>query len=234
MNDDKGPWDYWRTPDPERTPMPQPPEGATHARWSESLTEWYFWRVNGSGYYHYYGYWVPHKRQEDAMLKLARQLKEGTAVYLPDYEPEPEQNEEGSCTMNLENAALLVRDDITTVQVTFGDGHEFTYILHSSIPAEPGDRVLVPAKNDLRVATVIKVDQEAQINVNSNTKYKWVICNVEKCLNAVKTEQEATDTIARALKQRQAANVREQILQQFGVSSHTELMALGQDNSQGG
>jgi hypothetical protein len=96
-----------------------------------------------------------------------------------------------------------------------------------------GDELIVYTNNTVATVEIVSIDPEVNIDPNSSTKYKWALANLTNLKDAIAPEIEATDTIARALKQRQAANVREQILQQFGVSSHTELMALGQDNSQG-
>ena len=167
--------------------------------------------------------------------KLGLYLETGYAVKRHhDTHLDPDSNE-GYTPMNLNNAALLVRDDITTVEVIFdpGTANTYTYILHSSITVVKDDLVLVEKDNGHpKCATVVKVDAEPQINVNSNTHYKWIIGNVTHMRVAVESEIKSTHTIAKALKQKQATNVREQILAQFGVTSAAELLKLGQDNAQ--
>jgi hypothetical protein len=228
----------------DRPPIPwhEAPDDATHALWSSAQDHWYFWKVDKEGVTQYwirdwiraYG-WSRHAQQTASRSKLQEYLKAGDAFQRPGNEHPQTDTDKGYTPMNLNNAALLVRDDITTVKVQFPDkykGNTVTYILHNSISANPGDHVLAQHGDHLEVGTITKKDAEPQINVNSDVRYDWVICNVTTMQAPIDREIEKTHAIARALKQRQAANVRDQILQQFGVTSATELMALDSDNAQ--
>ena len=238
MNPEHLGWDYWDSPDPERPPIPwhKALPGATHALWSEDIG-WYFWRVQSNGTTKHdinkTGHWHTHQDQFSrvgSQQKLRDYLKTGKAVRRAD-DDQPDTTDEGYTPMNLNNAALLVRDDITTVEVTVNN-KEMTAILHNSVQAAVGDQVFLNTDSGPRYGEVTRYDAEPQIDVNSNMRYCWVLGNISDSIRHISPEIERTHTIARALKQRQAANVRDQILAQFGVTNAAELMALGSDNAQ--
>jgi hypothetical protein len=205
-----------------------PDQGETHALFSLHTERWYFWRVFESGYTMYqqgfkYDYhWAAHRDQDAAKEKLKSYFRQGLARRKREA-PIEEPSEEYT-PMNLNNAALLVRDDITTVLSEQGTH----FILHNSIlEVKLGDELLIKNKSGTGSAIVARIDSEPQIDVNSNQQYGWVLANITAITANIKQEIEKTDLIAQALKQRQSVNVREQILQQFGVADAAELLALG-------
>lgn len=197
-------------------PWDEAPKGATHALWSDRLEKWYFWRVvKGVTHYWRYNQWVTHSNQIDSQNKFQR-----AAI------PKPTE-EERSTGMNLRNAALLVRDDIKTVEVIFsGAGRHYTYLVHNSVEVKEGDYVLVIANGEPNFAEVADIHDQPQIDPNSNIKYQWVISNVTQQLTTIEGLNKTTDLIVEKLQQQQARSVREQVLAQFGVNSVQDLLGL--------
>lgn len=140
----------------------------------------------------------------------------------PEDQPEPERN----TGMNLDNAALLVRDDIKTVSCGFNEhaSKEYTYVLHNSIAAQVGDPVIVEVGGHFKAVTVTAVHDNANIDPNSNITYQWIICSLAQPVKDVDSYKATTNVIAEKLKQQQSVNVRDQILRQFGVANVTELL----------
>ena len=129
--------------------------------------------------------------------------------------------------MNLNNAALLVRDDINTVSVQFPDtSKNYTYVLHESIEVNIGDSVLVSGRGTPKVAEVVEIHDQPNIDPNSAMNYSWIFCNVTKQIDAINQHKEVSDVIVEKLKQQQAKSVREQVLAQFGVANVKELLGL--------
>lgn len=127
--------------------------------------------------------------------------------------------------MNLNNAALLVRDDIKTIGVQFpGTPKTYTYVLHNSIPVNYGDIIVVQAKQSVNIAEVIDIHEDVEIDPMNEMTYKWVVSNITTEAKKIEDEILATDKIIAALKKQQQRSVREQILAQFGISSVNELL----------
>jgi ABC-type ATPase with predicted acetyltransferase domain len=200
----------------------------THALWSSDLERWYFWCVLPHGETLYQSgskeiySWEKHKNQEASTAKLKRLINRGLVVEKAN--PSNLSNTDEYTPMNLNNAALLVRDDITTVLSEQGTH----FVLHNSIlEVKLGDELLIKNKSGTGSAIVARIDSEPQIDVNSNQQYGWVLANITAITANIKQEIAKTDLIAQALKKRQSVNVREQILQQFGVADAAELLAIG-------
>lgn len=206
------------------------PKGATHALWSDKTDRWYFWRVvNDSTYYNRYGEWIRHHNQRDSRFRLL-----DDAIPRECVEPKYSlyETEERSTGMNLRNAALLVRDDINTVSVVFSTGGKpYTYLIHERTQVQPEDYVLVVANGEPKVAQVVEVHEQPQIDPNSGIRYTWVIGNVTHQLANVEQLNKITDLIEEKLKQQQAKSVREQVLAQFGVNSVQDLLGLPEAKS---
>ncbi len=104
------------------------------------------------------------------------------------------------------NIAALLREDTKTVHVSFESGladfddlddvvvttkpagakavrpvpghlRLYTYVTHLDV--KPGDTVVVNASSEIKLAHVIRVDEQAEIEPNSTTAYKWVIDKVD-------------------------------------------------------
>lgn len=104
------------------------------------------------------------------------------------------------------NIAALLREDTKTVHVSFdlgladfddledthvvakiaGAPHKastqrgvrlYTYVTHLDVAA--GDTVVVQARGEVKLVTVIKVDDQPEIEPNSDVAYQWVIDKVD-------------------------------------------------------
>jgi primosomal protein N' len=127
---------------------------------------------------------------------------------------------------NLYNAALLLRDDITTVAVTF-DGPKlssgpkrYNYVVtrEQAKVLKKGSRVLVNGSmSGDAVATVAAVHAEAKIDLNSARKYKTVLAVIDD--DAVRDFEAQTAAIAERIRERQNTNTRGQLLAALGLTS---------------
>lgn len=129
--------------------------------------------------------------------------------------------------MNLENAALLVREDIKTIGVKFNSNSQtYTYVLHDSLPTKLGDFVVVLTRDTIKVAEVVEIHDDVDIDPMNEITYKWVIANVSNEADKIEPEILATEKIVDALKKQQKRSVKDQVLAQFGVTSVAELLTL--------
>ena len=133
--------------------------------------------------------------------------------------------------MNLNNAALLIRDDITTGTVVFDDPNKpdsdpnpkvYTYLIHNSMTLEKNQPVVVHARDTLVTAWFVEYHDEPKIDPQGNDRLKWIVQPVDP--GPIRIEAEKTKQLAAKLKVQQARSVREQILSQFNVSSAQELL----------
>lgn len=85
----------------------------------------------------------------------------------------------------------------------------YTYVTH--LPVAKGDTVVVEASGQTKLATVIRVDAQAEIEPNSSTAYKWVIDKVD--LTAYSENQERNAEIERTVGQAYRANLRRSFAQ---------------------
>lgn len=101
-----------------------------------------------------------------------------------------EQPVKRSKTMD-QNIAAILRDDTTTVEVSFTDGKLYTYVTNLQIKV--GDLVVVPSGREDRliVLPVAQVHDELRIEPNSETQYKWVIQVVDMTEYNVNLEKNA-------------------------------------------
>ena len=82
------------------------------------------------------------------------------------------------------NIAAILREDTKTISVQFVNGEgitsrAYTYVTHLDVKA--GDFVVVPSgSNNLwKIAEVLGVDEELNIEPRSDTKYKWIVCVID-------------------------------------------------------
>jgi hypothetical protein len=77
------------------------------------------------------------------------------------------------------NIAAILREDTKTCKVVFKDGgntsSEYTYITHLDVKVD--DWVVVQTGNNatLKVAQIAGVDDDLEIEPNSDMKFKWII-----------------------------------------------------------
>ncbi len=147
------------------------------------------------------------------------------------------------------NIAALMREDTRTVKVSFDqvaeefdeietpsrfstqrakapNAKQYTYV--TDLPLERGDTVVVEAKGLLVVAFVREVDDQVNIEPNSDTAYRWVVAKVDLASYAKNMERnrEITDLVTEAYKANLRRSFSQQILSGIGDSQRERVTAL--------
>lgn len=120
------------------------------------------------------------------------------------------------------NIAALMRSDTRTVHVSFNtelsstrnvvEGKGYTYV--TDLVLEVGDLVAVEASDSMKLATVIQVDDNVEIEPNSNIAFKWIVAKVELLHyeTTMTLNKNLTDAVATAYKANLRRSFSEQIL----------------------
>lgn len=92
----------------------------------------------------------------------------------PELLDQPEKEER---TMKELNAAALLREDTTTIEVSFdgGSAKTYTYVITKDMQVKVDDFVVVNSDSKLAVAKVVAVHDELQIEPQANRAYLWVV-----------------------------------------------------------
>lgn len=130
------------------------------------------------------------------------------------------------------NIAAILRENTKTVHVMLhvGKGDDpviKTYTYVTTLDLEPSDLVVIDANGICRVAEVMRVDNDLEIEPNSSIKYKWVIAKVDtKAYNA---DMVRNTEIERRLAGVYRKNARAAYAQQFleGVDAETVALVKG-------
>ena len=123
------------------------------------------------------------------------------------------------------NIAAILREDATTCKVVFSSGSlPYTYI--TNLPIKVEDWVVVPvgANGDLKVAEVVQVDDDLEIEPNCDTKYKWVVAKID--MDAHSDNMARNREIENMLDSTYRLNARQAYAQQFLVGADPKLIAL--------
>lgn len=134
--------------------------------------------------------------------------------------------------MNLKNAAALIRDDITTVEVSYLDfdgeakDKSYTYKCPLSVAnmLSVGDLVIARSRHNYGIAQVREVHSSPAINPDFEYDYRWVFQRVMTEYHDMLENQD--NAIADQLEKRKAQSYREQILSQLGLNDASEVQAL--------
>lgn len=126
------------------------------------------------------------------------------------------------------NIAAILREDAKTCAVQFEDGglvsQPYTYVTHLDLKI--GDCVVVPAgsKDALKIAEVVRVDDDLNIEPNASVKYKWVVdvVNVE----AARENRDRNAEIEKMLASSYRTNARQAYAQQFLSGADPKVLAL--------
>lgn len=103
------------------------------------------------------------------------------------------------------NIAAILRNDARTVHVRFDqNGKLYTYVTHLAI--KEGDFVIVQVECHLKVVEVIKVDEELEIDPNSDIKYHWIVDRVD--LESHQENEAKNAKISKTLGKAYQANLR--------------------------
>jgi hypothetical protein len=126
------------------------------------------------------------------------------------------------------NIAAILREDTKTIGVAFNDnGYDskaYTYVANFAI--EVGDTVVVPSGSDdnFKLASVVRVDDDLEIEPNSNVRYKWAVGKVD--FESHFKNMERNKEIERQLATAYRSNARQAYAQQFLVGASPEVIAL--------
>lgn len=111
--------------------------------------------------------------------------------------------------------ALQAQKGVTTVQVTFAD-HGSTYTYKTNIKdLKKGDKVLVNASGELKVATVAKVDSMA--NVTLGMQIKWILGNVTDIVAMQEVYEESERELATNIEHARAIKQAKEMAEEAGV-----------------
>ena len=128
------------------------------------------------------------------------------------------------------NIAAILREDAKTCSVKFpGDngipsGNSYTYVTH--FPLEVGDLVVIPTgvTNALKIAEVVTVDDDLEIEPNSDIKYKWVVDVVN--IKAARENRDRNNEIEGMLAASYRTHARQAYAQQFLSNADPKVIAL--------
>ena len=130
--------------------------------------------------------------------------------------------------MDKNNAAIL-RDDAKTCTVAFQSENgsmssPYTYVTHLAL--EVGDLVVVPSgnHNGLKIAEVMTVDDDLEIEPNSDIKYKWVADVID--VKAARENRDRNMEIEKMLASTYRVNARQAYAQQFLSNADPKVIAL--------
>ena len=131
--------------------------------------------------------------------------------------------------MDLYNAAALVREDVTTVQVTLnysGDGKWYTYKITRDLAAtlSAGDRVVLEATNGFKVGRVQRVNEEPLLDTEDDVRYRWCIQRVNTTYLAELQAQD--DALVERLQVAQRTSLRQQALHALNMTDEDVQQAL--------
>lgn len=131
------------------------------------------------------------------------------------------------------NIAAILREDTKTISVQFVNengvaSRSYTYVTHLDV--QVGNFVIVPTgSHDLwKIAEVIGVDDELNIEPNAEIKYKWVIDVVD--MQAAHVNQQRNKEIENMLAQSYHRNARQAYAQQFLSGADPKVLALVKGN----
>jgi hypothetical protein len=131
--------------------------------------------------------------------------------------------------MNLKNAAALIRDDITTIDVVHDEQNTrgtYTFKVLKSLASELEEKkskVLLSTAHGIKVGTVQTIHPEPKIDPEGAT-IKWAFQKVDT--GAVDKFAKEDAAVEDFLKRRKAKNYRDQILGQFGLGSYEDVKKL--------
>ncbi|MCK4957776.1 MAG: hypothetical protein KAT00_00210 [Planctomycetes bacterium] len=127
---------------------------------------------------------------------------------------------------NLFNAALLLRDDVTTVEVQFDGSRDcYTFIVTRAMAKgiEKGDQLIVESKRGgqgaIAQVRVVRLHKEPKIDLNVDYTYAVVMAHINREERAALIQ--STSLMADQIRVRQAASTREQLMSTLGLDVDT-------------
>lgn len=148
-------------------------------------------------------------------------------------EPLPTEQEPSTMNTNsnikLRHAAILTNENIHTVNVQYDDfGHTYAYLALKEWDIQEGDLVAVPFQDledtRLRTCTVVSVDDEADIDVDSNIEYKFCHGKVELRANVCEYKlQETIDVIKTQRNKAARAQIRKTFMDDLMLENQSKV-----------
>jgi len=124
--------------------------------------------------------------------------------------------------MNHNHVAALLQENFTTVGVTFYNSSTvYTYKVKTPHTLVLGDHVVVLASGYLKVAAVVKIDEQPQIDTDLDCNYQWIVQKVDKTEWEYLNEKESRfiEALKEVEKQKKRAEVIEDFKKHLAVDS---------------
>lgn len=130
---------------------------------------------------------------------------------------------------NMTNIAALLRDDITTIQAVFEEGgteYTFKTPLHVALGLSAGDLVAARVRQKIKVVTVVRVNDQPQIDPDVEWAYQWAF----QPINTFELDQlrEEDDALVTELNKHRRKQVRDGALSALGINDVHGLLADAQ------
>lgn len=134
------------------------------------------------------------------------------------------------------NIAALLREDARTVHVTYHETapdpgtfratKQYTYVTH--LPVKAGQKVVVQAGGQIKIAEVKHVDDEVKIDPNASIEYAWVISVVDMDAHEANMERnrKIKDQVAEAYRANMRRSFAEQVLGGLSKTKRLEVAKL--------
>lgn len=125
------------------------------------------------------------------------------------------------------NIAAILREDTKTCKVTFLDSSTttgYTYITHLDVKVDDYVVVQTGSNGALKVAQISGVDDDLEIEPNSDMKFKWVIDIID--IEAARANQARNQEIERMLASTYRTNARQAYAAQFLSGADPKVIEL--------
>lgn len=148
-------------------------------------------------------------------LMKVTQIPNGWAIRISKHERKENIMSE---TTNSTNAAAILNENTTTVEIVFNANREgtYTYRVEKSVAAtlKPKDEVVVRNTNGIAAfGTVVEVHDESQIELSSRLNYAWVVAKID--YSGIEAQIEAERQIVQQIRNAERQRIREQIAKEY-------------------
>jgi hypothetical protein len=125
------------------------------------------------------------------------------------------------------NIAAILREDAITIGVLF-EGNEKQYTYVCTFPVKVGNRVVVDARGEFKVAYVARVDSDLQIRPDSSTQYKWVVdvIDLERYSRIEEENSEIETVVSKAYQSNMRRSFAATVLASIGEDAKNRLTSI--------
>lgn len=150
--------------------------------------------------------------------KVEKAVAKGTESGYNAVVKDLNEKETGEQGMKTKNIAAVLMDNCKTIGVQFeSQGKVYTY--KTTEDFEVGDKAVVKARGMLQIVDVVEVHKVAQIDVDSNIQYQWIVQKVDmtnyETLNS--REQEFNDHLLEVQQKSVVQNAKTMLAESLGV-----------------